>query len=151
MKATVLMALLMFVANFAHAKNPFLGEWCPTEEHKYSKNFEKLVINEDNSLLRLGLAAEVESEWEYKYSSDSGLLAADPKFKFVGGVKTPHSSYNDGVSVIFNLSPDGRMVWSGPIKTAEFQQVTKANMGELLLMDARVYKMTYERCDFIGF
>lgn len=127
--------------------NPFIGKWCASKENEYHPG-EIITFSKGNTIESSSSAGKL--EWIYTYNPATRMVIGNMQFETKSGVRNQHPDKDNGMSVLFYLSEEGKLIWSGPVVNKNFLNINQQNLGEYLLMDARVYKMTYEPCEFIG-
>ena len=153
MKLFVVLILATLIVPFSRAEakglnNPFVGKWCAAADNDFSSNRE--ISFERDQTMRASHSSG-ETVWHYAYNPDSRLVIGNPQFRKGPNGLEPHPESDDGIGVLFEISPEGRLVWLGPVFESDFMSIDQSNMEKRLLMDARIYKMTYEPCEHFGY
>jgi hypothetical protein len=151
MKAIFLMTLtvLFSLCGYAksnHLKNPFLGNWCSSMDAGVYNPYSTFFFNSDGTILSFSTKSRV--EWSFKYNPTTRLIAGNMEFITKSNVRREAGEKN--TVVLFDILPDGKLIWIGPAMEIDFPNINRENLNEHLLMDAREYNMSYERCDYIG-
>lgn len=149
----VLMILTTLITPFAQGEskkfdNPFLGKWCASKDNKYRPD-QEITFENGQTIVSVDSSGEV--DWRYTYNPDTRLIVGNMEFKVGPKGKRQHPEKDNGIGVLFDISSEGKLVWTGPILEAEFLSINRGNVTNHLLMDARVYNMTYEPCEYLGY
>jgi hypothetical protein len=129
-------------------KNPFLGQWCKTSENEHSTD--KLFFDSDNTIISFN-GTEAIVTWKYTFNPETEMLIGDIQSISQDKATVEHFQKDDGISVLFGIAPNGLLVWNGPVLDRDFFSIDRKNIDQYLIVDVRVYEMTFERCEHLGF